>query len=63
MASVAQELQLVAMKAIARVGEKVQQRNGGRDGDDDREIGATAGARIILNVCGRQTGLLEAISD
>jgi hypothetical protein len=49
MARVAQELQLVSMKAVAHVGKQMQQRNGGRDRHQNREIDAATGARIVLS--------------
>jgi hypothetical protein len=55
MARVTQELQLVAMKAVARICEQVHKRNGGRDGQQDRkidarEIPALPGSRIVMSV-------------
>ena len=35
MAGVAEELKLIAMKAVAVVGEQMDDRNGRRDGDED----------------------------
>jgi len=49
MARIAQELELVAMKAIVHVGEQMQQRHGGCDTNDDGKIDA-AGKRIFISV-------------
>ncbi len=39
MAGVGEELKLIAMKAVAVVGEEMKQRDGGGDGDEDGEVG------------------------
>src|ERR1039458_3342851 len=52
MACVREELQLVAMKAVAIVGEEMKEGDGGSDGEEDCEAGLAGG-------CGR--GLVEGV--
>jgi hypothetical protein len=40
MPRVAQELQLIAMEAVAIVGEQMDERDCGADADQDREVGS-----------------------
>ena len=45
-ARVGEELQLVAMKAVAVVGEEMKERDGGGDGEEDGGIGCERGTRV-----------------
>jgi hypothetical protein len=55
MAGVGEELELVAMKAVAIVGEEMDEGDGGCDGEDDCEVdSAAAGDRILMGSSGRQ---------
>ena len=55
MARVAEELQLVAMKAVAAVGEQVQEGDGGGDGEEDRDV-ARMRSRIDALAVGAGSG-------